>query len=160
VAICPSNVSDQNAAAPRPALGLQWLQRWLGQLGRPRESTRRGYASHVRLYLAPYLGRVLLAELAARQVQAMFTAIARQHAAAGRPVSAATLTRVKATLRAALNAAVRAGYLAGHPATYISCRRRAGPGRRCGRRSGSRRGKRPGSGRPWRCGPPRRPRRS
>ncbi len=86
--------------------------------------------------------------------------MAQQQAADGRPVSAATLTRVKATLRAALNAAVRAGYLARNPATYISCGRRAGPGRRCGRRSGSRRGKKPGSGRPWRCGPPRRPRRS
>jgi integrase len=91
----------------------------MGQLGRARESTRRGYASHVRLYLAPYLGRVLLAGLSARQVRAMFTAIARQHAAAGRPVSAATLTRVKATLRAALNAAVRAGYLAGNPAVHV-----------------------------------------
>lgn len=97
----------------------QWLERWLGQRAGPRESTRRGYASHVRLYLAPYLGRVLLAELSASQVQAMFTAIARQHAAAGQPVSAATLTRVKATLRAALNAAVRAGYLADNPARHI-----------------------------------------
>src|SRR5258708_3871237 len=51
---------------------------------------RRGYASHVRLYLAPHLGRVLLAELSASQVQAMFTAIARKHAAAGQPVTAAT----------------------------------------------------------------------
>jgi integrase len=97
----------------------QWLERWLGQLDRARESTRRGYASHVRLYLVPYLGRVLLAGVTARQVQAMFTAIARQHAAAGRPVSAATLIRVKATLRAALNAAVRAGYLAANPAVHV-----------------------------------------
>ena len=48
----------------------------------------------------------------------MFTAIARQHAAAGQPVTAATLARVKATLRAALNAAVRAGYLADNPARH------------------------------------------
>jgi hypothetical protein len=34
----------------------QWLQRWLGQRAGARESTRRGYASHVRLYLAPYSG--------------------------------------------------------------------------------------------------------
>jgi len=111
---------------PRPGAGAaapvtigQWLERWLGQLDRARESTRRGYASHVRLYLVPYLGRVLLAGVTARQVQAMFTAIARQHAAAGRPVSAATLIRVKATLRAALNAAVRAGYLAANPAVHV-----------------------------------------
>ena len=97
----------------------QWLERWLGQLGRARESTRRGYASHVRLYLAPYLGGLLLAELTAGQVQAMFTAFARQHAAAGHPVTAATLARVKATLRAALNAAVRAGHVAVNPAAHV-----------------------------------------
>jgi hypothetical protein len=52
-------------------------------------------------------------------VQAMFTAIARQRAAEGRPVTAATLARIKATLRAALNAAaIRAGYLTGNPACH------------------------------------------
>jgi integrase len=39
----------------------------------------------------------------------MFTAITRQREAAGHPVSAATLARVRATLRAALNAAIRGG---------------------------------------------------
>ena len=106
----------------------QWLDRWLGQRAGPAgrasgpgrgPSTRRGYASHVRLYLTAHLGQFLLAELSASQVQAMFTAIARQHAAAGQPVTAATLRRVKATLRAALNAAVRAGYLTGNPAVHV-----------------------------------------
>ena len=55
----------------------------------------------------PYLGQVLLTELTVGQVQAMFTAIIRQHQALGTPVSAATLTRIRATLRAALNAAIR-----------------------------------------------------
>jgi hypothetical protein len=39
---------------------------------------------------------MLLAELSAGQVQAMFTAIIRQHQALGTPVSAATLTRIRA----------------------------------------------------------------
>ncbi len=50
------------------------------------------------------------------QVQAMFTAIIRQHQAAGTPVSAATLTRIRATLRAALNAAIRQGLISENPA--------------------------------------------
>jgi hypothetical protein len=50
-----------------------------------------------------------LAAVTAGRVQANFTAIARDEAALGRPVSAATLHRVRAALRAALNAAVRAG---------------------------------------------------
>jgi hypothetical protein len=66
--------------------------------------------------LDPYLGQILLADLKAAHVQAMFTAITRQRAAQGQPVTAATLARVKATLRAALNAAIRAGYLTANPA--------------------------------------------
>lgn len=89
----------------------QWLDRWLGYRTGPRESTIRGYAAHVRLYLKPCLGHILLADLTAGHVQAMFTAITRQHEAAGHPVTAATLARVRATLRAALNAAIRAGLI-------------------------------------------------
>jgi hypothetical protein len=72
---------------------------------------------HLRLYLAPYLGQILLADLSAAHVQAMFTAISRLHAAAGMPVSPATLARVKATLRAALNAAIRPGHITANPAS-------------------------------------------
>ena len=37
--------------------------------------------------------------------------VIRQHQALGTPVSAATLTRIRATLRAALNAAIRRGLI-------------------------------------------------
>jgi len=89
----------------------QWLERWLAARTAPRPSTLRGYAAHIRLYLGPYLGQILLADLSTAHVQAMFTAIVRQHAAAGQPIGPATLVRVKATLRAALNAAIRAGHI-------------------------------------------------
>jgi integrase len=95
----------------------QWLEHWLASRTAPRNSTLRGYASHVRLYLAPCLGKILLADLSHAHVQAMFTAISRQHEAIGRPVTIATLVRVKATLRASLNAAIRAGHLAGNAAS-------------------------------------------
>jgi integrase len=93
-----------------------WLADWLVSRASPAASTVRGYAAHVRLYLGPYLGEVLLTELTVGQVQAMFTAIIRQHQALGTPVSAATLTRIHATLRAALNAAIRRGLITGNPA--------------------------------------------
>src|SRR3984885_15179892 len=48
----------------------------------------------------------------------MFTAIIRGDAALRRPVSAATLRRIHATLRAALNAAVRAGLIAVNPGRW------------------------------------------
>jgi hypothetical protein len=46
----------------------------------------------------------------------MVAAITRQHHALGTPVSAATLTRIRATLRAALNAAIRRGLITENPA--------------------------------------------
>jgi hypothetical protein len=58
-----------------------WLTHWLVSRTAPAASTVRGYTAHVRLYLAPYLGQVLLAELSAAHVQAMFTAITRRHQA-------------------------------------------------------------------------------
>jgi integrase len=62
---------------------------------------------------------VLLADLSVGQVQAMFTAITRQHQALGAPMSAATLHRIRATLRAALNAAIRRGLISDNPATRV-----------------------------------------
>ncbi|HZR48502.1 MAG TPA: hypothetical protein VFB06_03195 [Streptosporangiaceae bacterium] len=78
-----------------------WLAHWLVSRTSPAASMVRGYAAHVRLYLGPYLGEVLLAELTVGQVQAMFTVIIRLHQALGTPVAAATLTRIRATLRGA-----------------------------------------------------------
>jgi integrase len=94
-----------------------WLAHWLVSRTATAPSTVRGYTAHVRLYLAPYLGEVLLAELTAGQVQAMFAAIIRHHHTLDTPISAATLTRIRATLRAALNAAIRRGLLADNPAS-------------------------------------------
>jgi integrase len=94
-----------------------WLAHWLASRTSPAASTVRSYGAHVRLYMGPYLGRVLLAELSAEHVQAMFTAITRQHQAAGSPVTPATLNRIRATLRAALNGAVRAGLISENPAS-------------------------------------------
>lgn len=54
----------------------QWLERWLVSRTAPRTSTLRGYAAHVRVYMAPSLGHILLADLSPAHVQAMFTAIA------------------------------------------------------------------------------------
>jgi integrase len=93
-----------------------WLAHWLVTKTATAPSTVRGYAAHVRLYLGPYLGEVLLAELTTGHVQVMIAAIIRQHHALGTPVSAATLTRIRATLRAALNAAIGRGLIAENPA--------------------------------------------
>lgn len=101
---------------PGPGLGTgEWLEWWLASRVSLRASTSRGYAAHVKGYLIPYLGGIPLEELSPADVQAMFTAIIRGDAALGRPVSAATLRRIHATLRAALNAAVRTGLIDANP---------------------------------------------
>jgi hypothetical protein len=86
----------------------EWLRRWLASRVSLRASTARSYAAHVRGYLVPYLGGIPLADLTPGDVQAMFTAVTRDESVLRRPVSAATLYRIHATLRAALNGAVRA----------------------------------------------------
>lgn len=81
--------------APRPGdTGARMLTvgDWLVSRTAPASSTLRGYTAHVRLYLTPYLGEVLLAELTTAHVQAMIAAIIRHHHALGTPISAATLT--------------------------------------------------------------------
>ena len=104
-------------AGPNRALKTgEWLAHWLASRTSPAASTVRSYAGHVRLYLAPYLGQVLLADLSTAHVQAMFTAITRHHQAIGSPLTPATLSRIRATLRAALNTAIRAGLIADNPA--------------------------------------------
>jgi integrase len=109
--------ATDDPAGPPITVG-QWLDRWLAGRTAPRPATLRGYLTHQRLYLAPYLGQILLADLSAAHVQAMLTAITRQHEAAGRPISASTLTRIRATLRAALNAAIRAGHISVNAASH------------------------------------------
>lgn len=97
----------------------QWLRLWLESRENLAPSTMRSYAMHIRRHLIPHLGRERVAELTPARVQAMFTSLIRTHAAAGRPLSPATLQRIHATLRAALNAAVRRGLLTSNPARFV-----------------------------------------
>jgi integrase len=116
------------AAAPEPGLTTgEWLGRWLASRVSLCASTSRSCGAHVRSYLIPYLGGIPLAALSAGDVQAMFTAIARDETALGRPVSAATLHRIHATLRAALNGAVRAGLITVNPGRWPELPKAARP---------------------------------
>lgn len=83
-----------------------FLTRWLDAIGpslRPR--TRRTYADHVRLHIAPALGSVRLVKLDAEQVQRFLNA----RSAAG--MSPKTVRHLRATLRAALNQAMEWGHV-------------------------------------------------
>jgi integrase len=97
----------------------QWLASWLAARQSLRPSARRGYQQHLDAYLIPDIGGIPLAMLTAADLQAMFAAISRQRTSAGRPLSAATLTRIRCTLRAALNAAMREGLITANPARLV-----------------------------------------
>ena len=124
-------------AAARPALGRlgtaggqahrgvagcttgQWLVSWLAGRQSLRPSARRSYQHHLDTYLLPRIGTIPLAMLTAADLRVMFTAMGRQRPATGAPLSAATLARIRATLRAALNAAIREGLISANPARLV-----------------------------------------
>ena len=86
-------------ADPRRALltTAQWLAHWLATRLRPRPATLRSYHPH----LVPHLGGILLRELCLDDVQTTFAILARTPTRYGRAHAAATLHRIRATLRVA-----------------------------------------------------------
>ena len=78
-----------------------------------------GYCDHIDRYLIPSLGRITLADLTGRRLQACFNLLSRQRTRKGTPIAASTVDRVRATLRAALNAAVREGLIPGNPLEQV-----------------------------------------
>ena len=98
----------------------RWLRYWLAQ-AEPhlRPSTVHGYRDHIDRYLIPSIGRITLADLTGKRLQACFNLLARQRTKKGTPIAASTVDRVRATLRSALNAAVREGLIASNPLAQV-----------------------------------------
>jgi integrase len=100
-------------------------------------TTIRGYDSHIRNYLQPHLGHLPIDQLRIGHVQAMFDAIADRNTAIDlarrspdpgvrasvkgmRPMSPASMHRLRATLRKALNDAIRSHRLIEfNPAAHV-----------------------------------------
>ena len=70
-----------------------------------------GYANHVRLYLSPHLGELLLGESTVEHLREIFAAIVLDHQQAGCPIRQATLNRIRATVRSALNTVLQASLI-------------------------------------------------
>jgi integrase len=98
----------------------RWLRYWLAQ-AEPhlRPSTAHGYRDHIDRYLIPSIGRITLADLTGKRLQACFSLLARQRTRTGKPIAASTVDRVRATLRSALNAAVREALIASNPLAQV-----------------------------------------
>ena len=114
----------------------EWLAVWLPGRKKISRNTYRSYESHIRLYLTRYLGSVRLDKLRVEHVSDMFDQIAeanteitaarasndyerRQAVRYQRPVGAASMHRIRATLRKALNDAVRQELITFNPATWV-----------------------------------------
>jgi hypothetical protein len=96
----------------------RWLRYWLSTRRSIRPTTLHSYTVHVESYLIPMIGSLRLAELTSRHLTAMFADLAAASPTA-RPRSAATLQRIRATLRAAYNAAIRDRLVGDNPARRV-----------------------------------------
>jgi integrase len=97
----------RHGEAPEDIRVADYLERWLNGKRSIRPSTRRQYEEHIRLHIAPVLGRHRLVDLRRRHVEAFVEDRLRHTSAgSGRPLSPATVGKVLVTLRSALEAAV------------------------------------------------------
>lgn len=124
----------------------QWLDLWL-QMRSVGFSTRRIYAQHIHDYVQPHLGSVPLRQLTTGRVQAMFTSLLRTPGVQGKPLSMASLHKIRGVLHAALNGAIRRGLIDRNPRIGWSCRPCDDRRRWCGPRAGLRTGRPPVSDR-------------
>ena len=92
---------------------VEWLEAWVETRARLRDSTRRMYQGHIRLYFRRLLDGVLLRELHIGHVQDAFQRLFDEG------MTAATARRLFSTLRSALNAAVRERLIRDNPARYL-----------------------------------------
>jgi len=118
--------ADQAAAGAWTV--ARWLRYWLKLAGpHLRPSTLHGYHDHIERYLIPSLGRITLAGLTGKRLQACFDLLSRQRTRYGTPIAASTVDRIRATLRSALNAAVREGLIAVNPLLQVRLARPVRP---------------------------------
>jgi integrase len=110
---------SQEQYAGRTWTVAQWLAYWLSTRTSIRPSTLSVYTLHVHRYLIPAVGHLRLAEVTSRHLTAMFAELATGVTVTGQPRTAATLQRIRATLRAAYNAAIRDGMITDNPARRV-----------------------------------------
>jgi integrase len=106
------------AEAPSAESVSDYLLAWLRSRRSLRESTVRSYEGHIRRYIVPAIGHLVLTELSTEHIDAMYERLLHPDGAKRR-LSTSTIVRIHATLMSALNAAVRSGRLSHNPAVHI-----------------------------------------
>jgi integrase len=120
-----------------PTTTAEYLTSWLAGRRGLAEKTMRGYRDHIRKYLIPHLGKIPIQNLRTGHVEAMFAALDERNAeiraartsadtavratvTGVRPMGAASMRRLHATLRKALNDAVtKAKLIPANPALGV-----------------------------------------
>jgi len=110
-----------------------YLDGWLPGKVKLRPSTRTAYAAHIRLYLAPALGHLLLVELRAHHIAAMLAMIRsgelrpdrRRHSMD--TVTSTTVRLVFTTLHSALSSAVKQHLIPFNPCQGVELEERHRP---------------------------------
>lgn len=90
-----------------------YLHQWLETKRTIRPTTHRSYGCHIRLYLEPHLGRLLLADLRPHHLDEMY------QDRLGGDRGALTVMRIHATLRSALNSAVKRRLIPWNAALHV-----------------------------------------
>jgi integrase len=116
-----------------------YLKQWLDGKAKLRSSAHRSYDLHITLYLEPGLGHLRLVDLTAQDIEQLYAAMrqlghtrpaeaspvvarllaARKATDQTRPLSAASIKRVHATLMSALNTAAKHRLIPFNPAAYV-----------------------------------------
>lgn len=95
----------------------EFLVTWLESKHNVRDTTRRSYDGHIRVYLVPLIGNIPLRSLRADHLDRMYAEI--RAGTLRKAPGAATIRRVHATLRTALGSAYRRRLIAFNPAGQV-----------------------------------------
>ena len=118
-----------------PTLG-PWLDSWLASRKKISRNTRRSYESHIRLYFTPAIGHIRLDRLTINHLVDLFDGIEERNTAirdarasddpkvrrsvrGARTIGAASMQRIRATLRKALNDAITQQLIITNPAVHV-----------------------------------------
>lgn len=101
----------------------EYLENWLWGKQSLRASTHAAYESHVRRYLIPTLGTIVLDQLRPLDIERMYRHLS-DPGEDQQSLSVSTLHRLHATLMSALNTAVKRGVIDRNPAATVELPRR------------------------------------
>jgi integrase len=101
-----------------------FLREWLEAKRALRDTTRRGYEIHLRLYLEPIIGAMRLADLRPHHIDMLYGDLL---ATPNNHVTPSTIRSLHATLRSALNTAVKRRLIPWNPAQHVELPPRTRP---------------------------------